>query len=119
MQSLTVDLGERAYPIHIGPGLLDRAELVLPHLARKRAVIVTNTTTQDDIALFRQAGVSRVITTTPMLEGRSFGTNMMEAAIAAVTGRTAPVDYAHPGSYFQELDRVIDQIHLLPQIQEL
>ena len=44
MQSLTVDLGERAYPIHIGPGLLDRAELVLPHLARKRAVIVTNTT---------------------------------------------------------------------------
>lgn len=82
-------------------------------------VIVTNTTTQDDIALFRQAGVSRVITTTPVLEGRSFGTNMMEAAIAAVTGRTAPVDYAHPGSYFQELDRVIDQIHLLPQIQEL
>jgi hypothetical protein len=82
-------------------------------------VIVTNTTTQDDIALFRQAGVSRVITTTPVLEGRSFGTNMMEAAIAAVTGRTAPVDYAHPGIYFQELDHVIDQIHLLPQIQEL
>ena len=44
MQSLTVDLGDRAYPIHIGPGLLDRAELVLPHLAQKRAVIVTNTT---------------------------------------------------------------------------
>ena len=44
MQTLTVELGDRAYPIHIGPGLLDRADLVLSHLIRKRAVIVTNTT---------------------------------------------------------------------------
>jgi 3-dehydroquinate synthase len=44
MQTLTVDLGDRAYPIHIGPGLLDRADLVLPHLPQKRVVIVTNTT---------------------------------------------------------------------------
>ncbi len=44
MQTLTVDLGERAYPIHIGPGLLNQAALVLPHLKQKRAVIVTNTT---------------------------------------------------------------------------
>ncbi len=44
METLSVDLGERAYPIHIGPGLLDRADLVLPHLPQKRAVIVTNTT---------------------------------------------------------------------------
>ncbi|MDP2834908.1 MAG: 3-dehydroquinate synthase [Pseudomonadota bacterium] len=44
MQTLTVDLGDRAYPIHIAPGLLDRADLVLPHLAQQRVVIVTNTT---------------------------------------------------------------------------
>jgi len=44
MQTLTVDLGDRSYPIHIGPGLLDRADLVLPHLAQKRVAIVTNTT---------------------------------------------------------------------------
>jgi 3-dehydroquinate synthase len=44
MQTLSVDLGDRAYPIHIGPGLLERADLVLPHLKQKRAVIVTNTT---------------------------------------------------------------------------
>jgi len=44
MQTLTVDLGERAYPIHIGPGLLARPDLVLPHLAQQRAVVVTNTT---------------------------------------------------------------------------
>ncbi|TNF53769.1 MAG: 3-dehydroquinate synthase [Gammaproteobacteria bacterium] len=44
MQTLTVDLGDRSYPIHIGAGLLDRADLVLPHLKQKRVAIVTNTT---------------------------------------------------------------------------
>ncbi|MDD3530302.1 MAG: 3-dehydroquinate synthase [Gallionellaceae bacterium] len=44
MQTLTVDLGDRSYPIHIGAGLLDRADLILPHLAQKRVAIVTNTT---------------------------------------------------------------------------
>ena len=44
MQTLTVDLGDRSYPIHIGAGLLDRAELIVPHLAQKRVAIVTNTT---------------------------------------------------------------------------
>jgi 3-dehydroquinate synthase len=44
MQTLTVDLGDRSYPIHIGPGLLARADLIVPHLAQKRVAIVTNTT---------------------------------------------------------------------------
>ncbi|MCR4297761.1 MAG: 3-dehydroquinate synthase [Gallionella sp.] len=44
MQTLTVGLGERSYPIHIGSGLLRRAELLRPYLPRKRATIVTNTT---------------------------------------------------------------------------
>ena len=43
MQTLTVDLGERSYPIHIGPGLLDQANLIVPFLAQKRVAIVTNT----------------------------------------------------------------------------
>lgn len=44
MQTLTVDLGDRSYPIHIGSGLLEQADLVLPHLAQKRVAVVTNTT---------------------------------------------------------------------------
>ncbi len=44
MQTLTVGLAERSYPIHISSGLLGRAELLLPHLSHKRAAIVTNTT---------------------------------------------------------------------------
>ena len=42
MESLGVALGERSYPIHIGAGLIDRAELYRPHLAGGSAAIVTN-----------------------------------------------------------------------------
>jgi 3-dehydroquinate synthase len=44
MQTLTVDLGDRSYPIHIGAGLLTQAELIVPHLLQKRVMVVTNTT---------------------------------------------------------------------------
>jgi shikimate kinase / 3-dehydroquinate synthase len=44
MQTLNVGLAERSYPIHIGSSLLDRVELLLPHIPHKRAVIVSNTT---------------------------------------------------------------------------
>jgi 3-dehydroquinate synthase len=42
MESLSVALGERSYPIHIGAGLLERAALYRPHLAGGSAAIVTN-----------------------------------------------------------------------------
>ncbi len=44
MQTLNVDLGERAYPILIGENILSQADLILPHLAQKQVAIVTNTT---------------------------------------------------------------------------
>jgi 3-dehydroquinate synthase len=42
MLSVNVALGDRSYPIHIGAGLLDRADLTLPYLKSRRSVIVTN-----------------------------------------------------------------------------
>lgn len=44
MRTLNVALGERSYPIHIGPGLLARTELILPHLKSKAVAIVSNVT---------------------------------------------------------------------------
>jgi 3-dehydroquinate synthase len=44
MQTLTVELGDRSYSIHIGQNLLSRADLIVPHLKRKQVVVVTNTT---------------------------------------------------------------------------
>jgi 3-dehydroquinate synthase len=42
MRSMSVDLGDRSYPIHIGPGLLDRDDLLLPWLKLPAAAVVTN-----------------------------------------------------------------------------
>lgn len=42
MHTLTVDLGERSYPIYIGSGLLAHTELLPPHIHGKRALIVSN-----------------------------------------------------------------------------
>ena len=40
---ITVNLGERSYPIYIGSGLLGRAGVLDPHLRGRDALIVTNT----------------------------------------------------------------------------
>lgn len=44
MRTLNVALGERAYPIHIGPRLLERGDLTTGLLATPRVAIVSNTT---------------------------------------------------------------------------
>ncbi|SER37412.1 3-dehydroquinate synthase [Halopseudomonas bauzanensis] len=44
MQQLTVNLDDRSYPIHIGSGLLDRVELLAPHIAGRQVCIVTDDT---------------------------------------------------------------------------
>ncbi len=43
-QTLSIDLGERSYPIVIGEGLLDDADLVARHVAARDVLIVTNET---------------------------------------------------------------------------
>lgn len=75
-------------------------------------VIVTNTTTAEDVELFRKAGVKYLVTTTPVLDGRSFGTNMMEAALVAVAGKGRPLTWP-------ELTEMLDKLGFEPQIQEL
>lgn len=85
----------------------------------KDKIVVTNTTTISDRELFRRSGVRHLITTTPVMEERTFGTNMIEAALVAISGRKSRVDYANPGSYFNEMEDLIKQFNLTPQIQEL
>ncbi|HEY3332038.1 MAG TPA: hypothetical protein VGK19_18550 [Capsulimonadaceae bacterium] len=49
--------------------------------------ILTNTTTADDKEELRKRGVKMLITTTPEFEGRTFGTNVMEAVLVALSGK--------------------------------
>lgn len=44
MHTLTVSLAERSYPIHIGEGLLQRADLLAGHLPQNKVAIVSNNT---------------------------------------------------------------------------
>ena len=74
-------------------------------------VIVTNTTTPEDVAEFKKAGVKYLVTTTPVLEGRSFGTNMMEAALVAISGKGRPLTWP-------ELTEMLDKLGFEPQLQE-
>jgi GNAT superfamily N-acetyltransferase len=74
--------------------------------------IVTNTTTEQNIELLRARGVRQVITTTPRYEGRSFGTNMMEAALTAYAGQGRSLTDA-------ELNALIDELDLRPSVQQL
>ena len=44
MKTLTVDLGDRSYPIQIGQGLLDQADLLTAHISGRQVMVVSNTT---------------------------------------------------------------------------
>jgi hypothetical protein len=75
-------------------------------------VIVTNTTTKKDMEMFKQRGVTHVVTSTPVLDGRSFGTNMIEAALTAVAGQNRPLTHA-------ELSEMIRQLDMKPTLHTL
>jgi hypothetical protein len=75
-------------------------------------VIVTNTTTTEDVKLFKTCGVKYLVTTTPVLEGRSFGTNMMEAALVAISGKGRPLTK-------DEYAELLAKLKFEPQLQEL
>ncbi|MFN3179014.1 MAG: quinate 5-dehydrogenase [Thermus sp.] len=72
--------------------------------------VLTNTTTEEDLAFLRERGVRRLITTTPRLNGRSFGTNVMEALLVALAGRELGEE---------EYLRYIDLLGLAPQVLDL
>jgi hypothetical protein len=64
------------------------------HLIRRYApadlsgkVVLTNTTTKDDVAFLAEHGVARLVTTTPRYGGRSLSTNLLEAAFVGIRGR--------------------------------
>ena len=50
-------------------------------------LVLTNTLTARDVEELRARGVARLVTTTPDFGGRSFGTNVVEAALLALLGK--------------------------------
>jgi len=76
-------------------------------------IILTNTVTPENLDELRARGVKTLITTTPDFQGRSFGTNVVEAALLALLGKqwtdVTPDDY----------EGLLNQLNLRPRVVEL
>lgn len=75
-------------------------------------IIITNTVTEDDIDFLRERGVKTLITTTPEMEGRSFGTNILEALLIALAGGEGELSR-------EQYDRMLEDLKFTPRIVEL
>lgn len=72
--------------------------------------IITNTVTAADRQMLKDAGVKTLVTTTPCLQGRSFGTNVLEAAIVAASGSKTAL---RP----EEYEELIKKHNIMPSIE--
>lgn len=75
MITVNVDLGDRAYPIHIGAGLIGRAELFAPHIKGSSVTIVTNTTVDPlygDALRAELAPLSKRVSTVVLPDGEAY-----------------------------------------------
>lgn len=72
--------------------------------------IITNTVTQKDIDLLKKRGTSVLVTTTPEMQGRSFGTNVIEAVLVALAGKK-PQDLTA-----NDYEKILDSIGIVPRI---
>jgi hypothetical protein len=70
--------------------------------------VITNTTTAADVQELADRGVEVLVTTTPVFEGRSFGTNVMEALLAALEARRSgkPARELTPEEYMAAMRRL-------------
>lgn len=75
--------------------------------------IITNTVTAKDIEDLRSRGIEYLITTTPRFEGRSFGTNVMEALFIAILNKKP--DEVSEKDYIE----LIEKLDLTPTIDKL
>ena len=75
-------------------------------------IIVTNTTTSEDLVFLKERGVKTVITSTPDYEGRTFGTNALEAAFTAVSNKGRPLTD-------EELSEIIQKENIRPTLRNL
>lgn len=63
-------------------------------------MVLTNSTTESDRESLARRGVRTLLTTTPVFQGRSYGTNLVEAMLVACLGPAAS-----PDQYIELLDR--------------
>ncbi len=76
-------------------------------------IILTNTTTAQNVEELRERGVHILVTSTPRFEGRTFGTNVMEATLLALMDK--PQEEVTEADFLD----LIERIPLEPNIEVL
>ena len=72
--------------------------------------IITNTLTAEDIEMLKNRGAGMVISTTPEMEGRSFGTNVLEGVLVVLSGKL-PAQITE-----REYNELLDKMEIKPRI---
>lgn len=75
--------------------------------------IITNTTTDTDRTLLKSLGLKWLVTTTPVIQGRTFGTNVWEGILLSLAGKKW--EEMTPSDYLDWMHR----IDLRPGIEQL
>ncbi len=76
-------------------------------------IILTNTTTAQDKEELKKRGVKLLITTTPEFDGRTFGTNVMEGVLVALSGK--PASEIKPAEYMS----MLQELGWKPRVEDL
>jgi len=76
-------------------------------------IIITNTVTSSNVQDLRKRGVNYLITTTPEFEGRSFGTNVFQATLVAISGKSP--EELQPEDYL----KLVEKTGFKPRIEKL
>ena len=79
----------------------------------KGKIIITNTVTSSNVEDLKNRGVNYLITTTPEFEGRSFGTNVFQATLVAISGKSP--EELQPEDYL----KLIEKTGFKPRIEKL
>jgi hypothetical protein len=74
-------------------------------------IIITNTITKEDVQELKKRKLKMLVTTTPEFDGRSFGTNVVEAILVALTGKRLE-DMSQ-----EEIEKLIKEIDFKPRIE--
>lgn len=76
-------------------------------------IILTNTTTANDLEELRKRGLKMLVTTTPRINGRTFGTNIIEAmALSLIDKPTEEITK-------EDFRKIINEIPIKPNIEKL
>lgn len=102
--------------------LYDKAEIIAGdyHYIKKympeeltNKIVITNTVTVEDLQELTRRGVKMLVTTTPELNGRSFGTNVMEAVLLAIAQKKPNEITA------ENYSELLDNMGFLPRVELL